>query len=355
VVRGRKTSGEEWLSGCGVGGGGGLGGTRTRGSWILCSWRASQRGGLKKVVRCWSLEVRRRSSGTADCRTSKNRKPPFLGLESLRLKLLSLRGTEHPLKSRTEHNQQPAAQITQSLCPMNAQLDALPTELLLAVAKYLESVDLSRAVRANRRLQAVLSPQLYSWRLLLYVKYCTTFDESFAAKFLSSGAGINWQNPLGKTALHLAANSDKVAAVSFLLARGASMAAKDHEGRTALFDARSRRMVVLLLEKGAEINTKAARLQTALHVASEFGRWEVTELLLEHGAEIDGQDVCGQTALHWAAYYGQKRCCRMLLEKGANLLVQDEYKLNALDYARIMGGHKTLIPLIEGYLRRPTT
>ena len=51
----------------------------------------------------------------------------------------------------------------------------------------------------------------------------------------------------------------------------------------------------LLLNQGADIDSKDNSLQTALHLAAEQNHKAVVLLLLEKGADVDIQDIGGQT------------------------------------------------------------
>jgi uncharacterized protein len=55
--------------------------------------------------------------------------------------------------------------------------------------------------------------------------------------------------------------------------------------------------VEILLNHGANINSKTQSGCTALHKASEKGHQKVVETLLNHGADVNIQDESGQKAL----------------------------------------------------------
>jgi len=59
-------------------------------------------------------------------------------------------------------------------------------------------------------------------------------------------------------------------------------------------------VVQLLLEKGADIESKDTDGQTPLSWAAQDGCEAVVQLLLEKGADIESKDTDGQTPLLWA-------------------------------------------------------
>ena len=65
--------------------------------------------------------------------------------------------------------------------------------------------------------------------------------------------------------------------------------------------------VKALLEKGADVNVKDFRRQTALMKAAHIGHEAVVRLLLTTGqVEVDSRDEDGWTSLSWAAYIGHE-------------------------------------------------
>ena len=52
-----------------------------------------------------------------------------------------------------------------------------------------------------------------------------------------------------------------------------------------------------LIARGADVNARNYKGQTALHCAARAGFVEIVSLLLEHGAEVDLRDRAGHTPL----------------------------------------------------------
>jgi ankyrin repeat protein len=58
--------------------------------------------------------------------------------------------------------------------------------------------------------------------------------------------------------------------------------------------------------------------QTPLSYAEEYGHEAVVKLLLEKGAELESKSDYGQTPLSYAAQYRHEVVVKLLLEKGAD-------------------------------------
>ncbi|GAB4858233.1 E3 ubiquitin-protein ligase xbat33 [Ancistrocladus abbreviatus] len=73
-------------------------------------------------------------------------------------------------------------------------------------------------------------------------------------------------------------------------------------------------IVTLLLENGADVNSRNYCGQMALMHACRYGHWEVVQTLLLFRCNITRADyLSGRTALHFAAVNGHVRCIRLLV------------------------------------------
>nr|XP_010919261.1 probable E3 ubiquitin-protein ligase XBOS33 isoform X1 [Elaeis guineensis] len=87
-------------------------------------------------------------------------------------------------------------------------------------------------------------------------------------------------------------------------------------------------IVMLLLENGAEVNSRNYCGQTALMQACRHGHWEVVQTLLLFRSNVTRADyLSGRTALHFAAVDGHVRCIRLLV---ADFVPSAPYDLAAL-------------------------
>ena len=135
----------------------------------------------------------------------------------------------------------------------------------------------------------------------------------------------------------LAALSKKhIWAAEFLLQHGSEVDTWGENGRTPLqmsvdpywFEREDMADVVLfLLRHGADVNFPGSDLSTPLHHATECTSFEMVQLLLESGAEVDSRDGKGRAPLHMVRMEQDEEeaqdITRLLLERGANVNAQD--------------------------------
>jgi ankyrin repeat protein len=105
-------------------------------------------------------------------------------------------------------------------------------------------------------------------------------------------------------------------------------------------------VVKLLLEKGAELETKDSNNRTPLSWATENGHETIVKLLVEKGAKFETKDrYYGRTPLSWAAGNGHEAVVKLLLEKGAELETIDSNGRTPLSLAA-GNGHETVVKLL---------
>ncbi len=127
-------------------------------------------------------------------------------------------------------------------------------------------------------------------------------------------------------------------AIMLLLGKGARVNSRDELGLTPLHLAawRGRReLAAELLRRGAAVNarTKSGRL-TPLHLAASAGHARLVLLLIAQGAQPNDRDATGWTPLHGAAYEGHARVVTALLTHGAVANVKDKGGRTPLFWAR---------------------
>ena len=83
-------------------------------------------------------------------------------------------------------------------------------------------------------------------------------------------------------------------------------------------------IVKLLLENGADVNSRTKDGDTALIVASKAGHTNVVKLLLERGADVNAKNRNGRMALMGATNQGHLNVVKLLLERGADVNAKDE-------------------------------
>jgi RNA polymerase sigma factor (sigma-70 family) len=91
---------------------------------------------------------------------------------------------------------------------------------------------------------------------------------------------------------------------------------------------------------------KGDAVSDAFYIACRNGELAIARLLLENGADIDTKGYFGATGLHWAAHNGHADVVRWLLEKGADVNGRD-IKFHSTPAGWAMeNGHRDLVKLI---------
>ncbi|XP_026477756.1 transient receptor potential channel pyrexia-like [Ctenocephalides felis] len=149
-----------------------------------------------------------------------------------------------------------------------------------------------------------------------------TGNHALVKQLLEDGANVHTTDPEGRTPLHLACCIGDERSAEYLLDRGARLEQWDKGRRaTALHcaaSAASRPCVMLLLNRGADVNAGLQQARSPLHYAVLSGAVPCVRELLRQGACPDTPQVFTETPLHVAAALGSEDCIRLLLEHGAD-------------------------------------
>lgn len=146
-----------------------------------------------------------------------------------------------------------------------------------------------------------------------------------AGLLLSHGASVNVQsNPWDLNApLTIAAARGDRQMVELLIDHGAQIVRRKRHGYSrAMFHATRggfNDILLIMLERGAEANTRVGLRATSLHTAAECANIDAARMLLERGAVVDGRDFFGRTPLYYAASGGHVEIASMLIDAGANV------------------------------------
>ena len=125
----------------------------------------------------------------------------------------------------------------------------------------------------------------------------------------------------GQALIEAVAKND-VKQVKLLLDKGADVNTKNKDGVTVLMMASVEGqvdVVKLLLDKGADVNAKNKDGVTALVVAIARGNVDAMRLILDKGADVNAKNKDGATPLVVAIVQGNVDAVRLLLEKGAEI------------------------------------
>ncbi|KAJ8722652.1 hypothetical protein PYW07_003832 [Mythimna separata] len=132
--------------------------------------------------------------------------------------------------------------------------------------------------------------------------------------------------------------SDNLAELQQYIAnnKNVSIDDKDENGTTALMLASENGRVAavrLLLASGADAGAADADGWTPLAFAARGGHLSIAKELLDAGARVDSRDCGGWTPLLWASYKGHEEIVALLLEKGADVHAHGNYNINSLVWA----------------------
>lgn len=139
--------------------------------------------------------------------------------------------------------------------------------------------------------------------------------------FLANGSDPNAGNEVGYTPLMAAARGEKLAAIQFLLSRGATVNRADARGFTALHwvvgQPTNRPLLQLeclraLVNAGADPNAKGKEGGTPLMTAAWFGSHDSLRELLLRGSNPTFRDDKGKTALDLATQRGHAEIVKLL-------------------------------------------
>ncbi|KAL8794135.1 MAG: hypothetical protein Q9195_003320 [Heterodermia aff. obscurata] len=149
----------------------------------------------------------------------------------------------------------------------------------------------------------------------------------------SRAVSINARNDMKQTALHLAAFFRAERVVPLLIEAGADLETRDSLDNTPLLIATHGRkvkkaIVEALLEAGADVNAAGQingdKRNTALHLAIEPSKFELLELLLKHRAIADSRNNTGSTPMHLATWLGNGiQTYKLLLYADVDVNAQD--------------------------------
>jgi ankyrin repeat protein len=140
--------------------------------------------------------------------------------------------------------------------------------------------------------------------------------------------------------LILAAQAGNTMAIQSLLADGASLKARDADGRTALIAAVYAHMGAaarLLIQAGADVNLQDNAQNSAFLLAAIQGDAETVRLALAHGANVRATNADGDTALIPAARRGYVEVVNELVKAGVPPDATNNLGLTALIEAVALG------------------
>ena len=168
---------------------------------------------------------------------------------------------------------------------------------------------------------------------------------------LKHGADVASKTINGWTPLHFASRQGHFGIVQELLAYGADSDANDHKGDlwTPLHTASQEHLEVvqLLVQHGAALDNRNSHQETALHVASRWGKVKIAHFLIEQGANTISKDKDGHTPLHYASQRGHLDLVELFVKVGVDVNIRNVSEETPLIRASGYGKFEVAAFLIE--------
>lgn len=175
-------------------------------------------------------------------------------------------------------------------------------------------------------------------------------SQSVIRLLIEKGADLEIKHKNGQTALNLALKNGFGDIAEILIEKGADIHTIDSYGNNILYVAAyggCYDIVKFLLEqKGFDPDLQNKKtLQTPLFSAADQGHVKVMELLIEKGAKVDTKDIKNETPLYFACDKGQIDALVFLLEHGATESVSNS---GATLFSTAQGhGYKDIEAILE--------
>jgi len=207
-----------------------------------------------------------------------------------------------------------------ALC-LTAAAAAPPTDRAAADAFY-AAIRVNDLPKLRSLARAGASDAAKDDRGITPLMHAAAFGSLAAMKvLLDAGADINAANDMKSTALMWSAT--EIGKVRLLLQRGANVNATSAFGRSALLIAamsdRSAGIARLLIAKGANVHVVDNADTTLLHAATMGNDIETIRLAVGAGLDVNAANVAGFTPLMEVAARGNLAAARLLLAKGARV------------------------------------
>lgn len=197
-----------------------------------------------------------------------------------------------------------------------------------------------RTVIAATVLSLVLINHVPFTSAMVMVSAARRGSEPIVRLSLLLGTDVDVRDTSGRTSLYEAAKYGHLEIAEFLVERGADVhAPRDHPGYTPVHVAAEYghvEVVRLLLEAGAHADVKNVWYQTPLSQLAWMAQEnadEIAALLLERGADVNSRDNRGFTPLHRAVREGKVAFARYLAANGADVSASTDQGTTVLRYA----------------------
>ncbi len=144
------------------------------------------------------------------------------------------------------------------------------------------------------------------------------------SKLEGKGININAKDASGRTPLAIAVENDRTDNVEYLLNIGADVNGRDHAGTELVLAAytKSRPMLNLFINRGANLNVKGPGGKTLLLLGLEKNDSSLVQLLAEKGINVNEQQANGKYPLEFAVEKKQTANVKTLLESNADFKIR---------------------------------
>lgn len=179
-------------------------------------------------------------------------------------------------------------------------------------------------------------------------------DAGSVRKLLGEGASVGARDGEGRTALLLATHGNHVEAARVLIAAGADVNAKDgiQDSPFLYAGAEGRNEILkMILAAGADLKSTNRYGGTALIPAAHHGHVETVKILLATAIDKDHVNRLGWTALLEAVILGDggkthTQIVRLLVDAGVNVNIADRDGVTPLAHAR-RSGYAEMVRILE--------
>ena len=175
-------------------------------------------------------------------------------------------------------------------------------------------------------------------------------DPAVCQVLIDAGADIETKDDMGRSPLHWSCRSGALAVVKFLVEAGAGVCAMCNFGNTcpifAAYHGHTETVRYLVGLKDVDVNHKATDQWSALFCAVRRNHPDVVKVLIDAGADIETRDEDSLTPLVYAGEKGNLLMVKMLLEAGADVRAADKDGCTCLLDAAIFGHTETVRYLV---------
>ena len=178
-------------------------------------------------------------------------------------------------------------------------------------------------------------------------------DPAVCQVLIDAGEDIETKDEIGRSPLHLACRSGALAVVKMLVEAGAGVCGTCNYGNTCLILAAHhghtetvRYLVGLKGLQGVKVNHKADDDWSALFCAADRKHADVVKVLIDAGADIETRNTDLWTPLIYACQKGSQPIVKMLVEAGADVRATEKNECTNIFFASGFGHTETVRYLV---------